>query len=251
MNIDAIKDLAYKMADDQLIIGHRHSEWIGLGPLLEEDIAFASKAQDKVGQSLAFYKLLEALGGQDPDTLAFGRTAAGFHNAIFAELPNGEFDFSIIRHFLFDTAEFIRFEMLAASAYQGFSNLGKKFKGEVQYHILHANEWLQQLGNSDDKTIARMQNTLDYALPYALGVFEPSKWEEALLAEGIFAGERELQARWEERVHAALKQTGLTLPSLTTVEPVYGGRYGQHSEHLQPLLDEMGEVINSEPGAEW
>ena len=75
MNIHAIKDLLFKIADDQLILGHRSSEWIGLGPLLEEDIAFASKAQDKVGQSLAFYKLLEALGEAEPDITAFSRDA--------------------------------------------------------------------------------------------------------------------------------------------------------------------------------
>jgi ring-1,2-phenylacetyl-CoA epoxidase subunit PaaC len=123
MNIEAIKDLLFKIADDQLILGHRSSEWIGFGPLLEEDIAFASKAQDKVGQSLAFYKLLESLGEADPDITAFGRKASEFHNSTFVELPNGEFDFSIIRLFLFDTAEFIRFAALAESAYQPLNNL--------------------------------------------------------------------------------------------------------------------------------
>jgi ring-1,2-phenylacetyl-CoA epoxidase subunit PaaC len=43
-----LKELLYKMADDQLIIGHRNSEWTGFGPLLEEDIAFSSMAQDKI-----------------------------------------------------------------------------------------------------------------------------------------------------------------------------------------------------------
>ena len=50
MNVTAIKELLYKMADDLLIIGHRNSEWTGLGPILEEDIAFSSMAQDKIGQ---------------------------------------------------------------------------------------------------------------------------------------------------------------------------------------------------------
>ena len=40
MNTIALKELLYKMADDLLIIGHRNSEWTGLGPILEEDIAF-------------------------------------------------------------------------------------------------------------------------------------------------------------------------------------------------------------------
>ena len=51
MNQVALKEILYKIADDQLILGHRNSEWTGFGPLLEEDIAFSSMAQDKIGQS--------------------------------------------------------------------------------------------------------------------------------------------------------------------------------------------------------
>ena len=251
MNTPAIKDLLFKIADDQLILGHRSSEWIGLGPLLEEDIAFASKAQDKVGQSLAFYKLLEALGEKDPDTTAFRRSSSEFHNSIFVELPNGEFDFSIIRHFLFDTADYIRFDLLAESSFQPLSNLARKLKGEVQYHIMHANEWITQLGNANAETTERMQQALDYALPYALGIFEPSRFEEDLISEGIFKGEKALQAIWQETITGVIEQTQLALPALDSIKPVYGGRYGEHTGHLQQLLSEMGEVINSDPTAEW
>ena len=251
MNIHALKDLLFKIADDQLILGHRSSEWIGLGPLLEEDIAFASKAQDKVGQSLAFYKLLEELGEADPDITAFSREATEFHNSTFVELPNGEFDFSIIRHFLFDTAESIRFEELSKSSYQPLSNLANKLKGEIRYHIMHADEWIKQLGNADAATVERMQEQLDYALPYALGVFEPSKFEEILISDGIFTGEKVLQSVWENKITDIIEETQLTLPALSSLEPAYGGRYGQHTEYLQPLLTEMGEVIQSDPDAEW
>ena len=251
MNLHAIKDLLFKIADDQLILGHRSSEWIGLGPLLEEDIAFASKAQDKVGQSLAFYKLLEALGEAEPDITAFSREASEFHNSTFVELPNGEFDFSIMRHFLFDTAEYIRFEALSKSSYQPLSNLTNKLKGEVRYHIMHANEWIKQLGNADAETVDRMQKSLDYALPYALGVFEPSKFEEILISDEIFSGEKALQSAWETKIGEILAETQLALPSFDSLEPEYGGRYGEHTEHLQPLLTEMGEVIQSDPSAEW
>ena len=40
----AAKDLIFRMADDELILGHRNSEWTALGPILEEDIAFSSMA---------------------------------------------------------------------------------------------------------------------------------------------------------------------------------------------------------------
>mgnify|MGYP002625976592 CR=1 FL=1 len=100
MNNDALKELLYKMADDLLILGHRNSEWTGMGPLLEEDIAFSSMAQDKIGQSLALYTMLQELGEQDPDTVAFTRNANQFHNCILAELRNGEYDSTLIRQLL-------------------------------------------------------------------------------------------------------------------------------------------------------
>src|SRR5688500_3563787 len=148
MNQSALRELLYKIADDQLIIGHRNSEWTGMGPLLEEDIAFSSMAQDKIGQSLALYTMLQELGEAPPDTVAFMRKASEFRNSIFVELPNGEYDFSLIRHFLYDTALAIRFEMLTNSSYEPLAQLAVKIRGELKYHTMHANTFTRQLGSA-------------------------------------------------------------------------------------------------------
>lgn len=239
------------MADDQLIMGHRNSEWTGMGPLLEEDIAFSSMAQDKVGQSQALYQLLHELGEREPDTVAFTRNAEQFHNCQLVELPNGEYDFSLIRHFLFDTAEAIRFDMLSNSTYVPLANLAKKIKGELRYHTMHANTWIKQLGSATEESISRLQHSLDEAFPYALGIFETSPYEQELTEEGIFEGEEALKKRWLEDIKNVLQKTSLELPSLDSVEPVYGGRKGEHTDHLQPLVEEMSEVFRIDPGAEW
>lgn len=251
MNNDALKDLLYKMADDTLIMGHRNSEWTGMGPLLEEDIAFSSMAQDKLGQSLALYTLLHQLGEQEPDTVAFTRNADQFHNCVLVELPNQEYDFSIIRHFLFTTAENLRWDMLTRSSYEPLAQLARKVKGELRYHSLHANTWIHQLGNATEESISRLQKSLEQAMPYALGIFEPSPYEEALVADKIFGGEKVLQQAWMNGVEKTIAETQLTLPDWKLISPVMGGRLGKHSSHLQPLLDEMSEVIRQEPGAEW
>lgn len=239
------------MADDQLILGHRNSEWTGFGPLLEEDIAFSSMAQDKVGHSQALYQLLHELGEQDPDTVAFTRNAAQFHNSILVELPNGEYDFSLIRHFLYDTAEAIRFEMLMDSSYQPLAQLARKVRGELRYHTLHANTWVKQLGRATEESISRLQQSLKVALPYALGIFEESPYEQQLIDEKIFGGEKVLMERWREQVEKVLSETQLARPDWKLQNPVLGGRMGQHSEYLQPLLDEMSEVFRIDPTAEW
>lgn len=247
----ALKELLYKMADDQLILGHRNSEWTGFGPLLEEDIAFSSMAQDKIGQSWQLFKLLHELGEADPDIVAFTRNASQFHNCQLVELPNGEYDFSLIRHFLFDTAELVRFEALAESSHIPLANLAKKIKGEIKYHNMHAKVWIKQLGSATEESIGRLQESLNKALPYALGIFEHSEFEEELIDQGIFIGETVILQEWKKRVEAIIGETALSLPPWTDITPVLGGRRGEHTEHLQPLLDEMSEVFNTDPTAEW
>lgn len=251
MNTEALKELLYKMADDQLILGHRNSEWTGLGPLLEEDIAFSSMAQDKVGQSYALYQMLHDLGEGEPDTVAFMRNAEQFHNCTLVELPNGEYDFSLIRHFLFDSAEAIRFEMLTESSYAPLAELAVKIRGELRYHTMHGDIWIKQLGSATEESVKKLQASLEACLPYALGIFEPSPFESELMSEGIFDGEDALKKRWMDRITTILGETQLELPDMAPVTPEYGGREGRHTEHLQPLLDEMAEVFRIDPTADW
>lgn len=247
----ALKELLYKMADDLLVFGHRNSEWTGFGPLLEEDIAFSSMAQDKIGQSQALYQLLHQLGEQEPDTVAFMRNANQFHNCTLVELPNREYDFSLVRHFLFDTADALRWQMLMQCSYTPLAQLAAKVRGELRYHTLHANTWIKQLGSATEESIGRLQQSLNELAPYALGMFERSPYEDQLMADKIFEGEKALEARWQQAIEKTLAQTQLTLPDWKIQTPHVGGRVGQHTEHLQPLLDEMSEVFRIDPGAEW
>lgn len=250
-SIEALKELLYKMADDQLIIGHRNSEWTGLGPILEEDIAFSSMAQDKIGQSEHLYNLLHQLGEADADTVAFTRNANQFHNSILVELPIGEYDFAMIRHFLFDYAELLRFEGLKSSSYQPLAMLANKYFGEIKYHCMHASTWVRQLGQGNAESNARMQSALNDSWNYALGMFEEGPAEDLLASEGIFEGEQALKERWLTGVRSILNDAGLEIPAESDWAPVYGGRKGKHSEHLQPLLDEMTEVYSIDPNADW
>lgn len=248
-HVAAAKDLLYKMADDQLIIGHRNSEWTGFGPILEEDIAFSSMAQDKLGQSQHLYNLLHELGEADADTVAFTRNENQFHCCHLVEYPIGEYDFSLMRHFLFDMAEAIRFEMLATSSYENLAMIARKFKGEIKYHTMHANTWVQQLAHGNEESKARMQSSLNETWPLALGIFEEGEYEDVLKESGIFEGEAALKEAWLKEVTALLDKAGLNIPTDATAS--FGGRKGQHTEHLQPLLDEMTEVYSIDPSADW
>jgi len=247
----ALKELLYKMADDALVLGHRNSEWTGLGPMLEEDIAFSSMAQDKLGHSLALYGLLHELGEADPDTVAFTRNAPQFHCCQLVELPIGEYDFSLIRHFLFDHADALRYEALTRTSYEPLRKLALKFRGELKYHVLHADTMIRQLGSATEESIQRLQDALREAMPYALGIFEESPYEQELIDAGIFIGEQALREQWLAAISRVLATTSLELPDPLTITPVVGGRRGRHTEHLQPLLEEMSAVFRLDPSADW
>lgn len=249
---NALKNLLYKMADDALVIGHRNSEWTGIGPMLEEDLAFSSMAQDKIGHAQALYSILNTLFGEaDPDTLAFKRQEKDFRSCQFVELPIGEYDFSIVRQFLFDHAELLRYDMLTQSSFQPLAQLAKKVKGEIKYHVMHGDTFVKQLGNGSEESKARMQSALNYAWPYALGIFEKDETDAELISEGVFAGEDELKTRWLQKVTPVIEAAGLKVPATDESKIVYGGRKGFHSEYLKQMLEEMTEVTRTDIDAEW
>ncbi len=250
-HVEGLKHLLYKMADDLLIIGHRNSEWTGMGPILEEDIAFSSMAQDKIGQSLAIYSILHEMGEQEPDTVAFTRNASSFHCSQLVEQPIGEYDFSLVRHFLYDYADAIRFDMLSNSIFEPLAMVCKKFRGELKYHTMHANIWIKDLAEGNEESKTRIQNALNKAYPMALSLFEPSEFDKELSEAEIFSGEDECRTIWEKEVGAVILEAGLEIPQVSDTEEYYGGRSGKHTEHLQPLLDEMTEVFQIDPTADW
>jgi len=251
MNIAALKDLLYRLADDKLILGHRNSEWIGFGPILEEDIAFASMAQDKVGQSLAFYQMLHELGEQEPDTIAFTRTTAEFRCCHFVELPIGDYAFSLVRHYLFDLADMIRLRHLAASSYKPLAELATKLFKEGKYHLMHGRVFMKQLGNGTEESRMKMQTALNEALPYAYSLFEPTIHTEALALAGVQPLEDELMKEWQTELYAFLPICGLRMPNVENFIDHFGGRKGYHTEYLPPLVKEMTEVFAIDPEATW
>lgn len=239
------------MADDALILGHRNSEWTGLGPILEEDIAFSSMAQDKIGHAQALYAILhEEFGEPSPDKLVYDRDEKKFRCCHLTEMPNGEYDFSLVRHFFFDHAELCRYKLLEQSSQKRLAALAKKIRGELKYHVMHADTWLKKLAKADEESRSRILSSVKIVYPLALGIFEKSKWEDELMKKEIFRGEETLQKEWMRSIQPVLEESEIKLPN-GKIQPAYGGRKGEHTGHLKPLLEEMREVYKLDPDAEW
>ena len=252
INFDALKDLLYRLADDELIIGHRNSEWTGIGPILEEDIAFSSMAQDEIGHSQAYYILLNELAGEaEPDQIAFNRAPGDFRSCHLVEYPIEDYAFSLVRHFCYDTAEAVRLDALRHSSFRPLAELAKKLGREEKYHQLHAYTWISQLGRATDESNQRLQDALNKAYPLAFGLFEPTEMDEVIAKEGLMPREAELEAKWVEEMEKQITAAGLKVPEVSDKTEYYGGRKGNHSQYLEPLLKEMTEVFAIDPEAAW
>lgn len=246
----AVSDLLYRLADDELIIGHRNSEWTGVAPILEEDIAFSSMAQDEMGHAQAYYQMLHELGEPQPDTLVFGRKPRAYRCASLVSLLNDhDWAFCVLRQFLYDAAETVRLTALTNSGLVPLAQLAVKLRSEEKYHLLHGRSWVLRLGNSTEDGRRRMQTALNKLYPHALGLFESTEADEPLVQAGIGPAELELCRQWESAVAPVLADAGLDVPD--AAQPVYGGRVGQHPDALGKLLADLQLVYNIDPSAKW
>lgn len=247
---DAVDALLVALADDCVLQGHRDAEWTGLGPILEEDIAFSSMAQDELGHALVLYRMRhEHLGAVDPDDQAFLRDEPAWRNARLVELPRGDFAFALARRALFDLAKAVQYDALRQSPVRELAVAATKLRQEKKYHLVHDRAFVVRLGRATAESRARMQEALDLAFPPALDLLEPSEGYEALAAAGLLPGADALRAVWLDAVRQLATDAGLRLPE--TARGDVGGRRGRHTEHLGPLLAAMQGMYRSDPEATW
>ena len=149
-------ELLLALADDELILGWRNSEWTGIAPFLEEDVAFSSIAQNEIGHARALYELAARELGTDADALAFDRPLDEYRSAPLVELRRLEWARTIARHWLYETADAIRLEALKGSDDPELAGIAAKIEREEVYHRIHAEMWVDRLlGSEDGRAAAR------------------------------------------------------------------------------------------------
>jgi ring-1,2-phenylacetyl-CoA epoxidase subunit PaaC len=140
-------DLLLPIADDELVLGWRNSEWTGIAPFLEEDVAFSSIAQNEIGHARALYQLVAEELGTTADELAFDRPPEEYLCAQLVELRLPSWEHTIARHYLYEEADAIRLEELKASDDAELAGLAAKIDREEVYHRMHAQMWFDRLQN--------------------------------------------------------------------------------------------------------
>jgi ring-1,2-phenylacetyl-CoA epoxidase subunit PaaC len=248
----ALAEYLLTFADDEMVLGHRDSEWTGHAPILEEDIAFANLALDEMGHASLWYRLHAELLGEDPeslpDRLVFHRPASGFLNAPLVELPRGDWAFSMLRQFLFDAAERAWLEGLARSRHAPLAAVARKIQTEERYHDRHTRAWVLRLGLGTQESRARMQRALDALWPYAVELFEARPGEALAASSDVAPESADVRALWLADVVQQLDKATLEPPSETS--PTGYGR-DRHTPHLAELVAEMQSVAQLEPEGSW
>jgi ring-1,2-phenylacetyl-CoA epoxidase subunit PaaC len=204
------------IADDELILGWRDSEWTGIAPTLEEDVAFSSIAQNEIGHARALYELAAVELDSDADALAFDRAPEEYRCAPFVELRLLDWAHTIARRYLYEEADRVRLDTLRKSDDTELAGLATKIDREEVYHRMHAEMWAARLRDEP-----RFRDAVNELWPYALGVLEP-----------------------EQRAELA-RRVGLRVESTQAIER------GEHTPELAELWTEMTEVRRSVPGANW
>ncbi|TMK55185.1 MAG: phenylacetate-CoA oxygenase subunit PaaC [Actinobacteria bacterium] len=275
---DPRASLLFALADDELILGHRLSEWTGWVPYIEEDLALSSIAQDEIAHARMLLDILSVIDGRDPDALALGRAPGEYRNAILCEQPNTDFAFTLARHWLYDHADDVRLRALQESSFKELREAVAVMLLEERYHLEHADAWFRRLADGPVDARHRFGEALANAIGMAEALFEPLDDESVLVSEGILpTGTEEWHDEWLARIGGMLDEVGFDQVLTSQGEPETGemvptstgeiesteqiarrvpssgagGRRGEHSEHFEPLWLEMTTLYRAHPGARW
>lgn len=233
------------LADDELLLAQRGSEWVGHAPILEEDIALANLVQDELGHAQVWLSLRGALDGSDPDALTYGRGAEQFRCAQLLELPRGDWAFTLMRQFLFDAYEQAWLSLAQDSLYAPLREAAHKIVREERFHLQHSGLWMERLGLGTEESGRRSQAALNELWPLAAQLFALLPGEEALVAAGLVPDPAEVHGRWLDFTARHLGASGLTPPPV----PARHWSRTEHTAYLAPLLRELQEVARQDPEA--
>lgn len=253
------------LADNTLILAQRNAEWTGHGPVLEQDIAITNISLDLLGQARNFYQHAASLYNGfseeerqaadhsiprpwkefnrelQEDDLAFLRDEHQYLNLLIAELPKGDWAFSILRQFFFSTYQFYLYQKLQQSSDVQLAAIAEKSIKETAYHLRWSGEWVIRLGDGTEESNQRIRTALADLWMFTGEMFVTAPYEEIDVAL--------LKEAWLTKVQSVFEEATLELPTSTWTQS--GGKQGKHTEYLGYLLAEMQYLQRTYPNVTW
>jgi ring-1,2-phenylacetyl-CoA epoxidase subunit PaaC len=253
ISIDHSPSVQYllRIGDTCLILGQRIAEWCGHAPILEEDIAMSNMALDLIGQARAVLTRAGQLEGRghDEDQLAFLRDEKDYRNLTIAELPRGDFAFTVLRNAMLATLMKLLWERLRESSDTELAGIAGKAVKEARYHQQHAADWVVRLGDGTDESRQRAERALRELWLYVPELFESDAVDDAAQAQGVGPRWAELQAPWLAEMRTILGEATLAEPKESAFRST--GKRGVHSEHMGYILADMQHLQRTYPGGVW
>ncbi len=167
------------------------------------------------------------------------------------ELPNGDWAYTIVRHFLYDQFETVRLEAAVDSAYKPLADGARKIIREEYYHRTHFALVFERLFRAGGEAGQRLNEAWNRLVSSLWTLFDFGEVATIWQAEGwLTLSTSELKERFLARVNQALPEhiAPLTIDDLAGTDA--SGR-SAHSRHLETLLDTMREVYQTNPAASW
>jgi ring-1,2-phenylacetyl-CoA epoxidase subunit PaaC len=228
--------LCVALGDDALVSAQRLAEWTTRAPELEEEVALANMGLDLLGQARLLYSRAGQADGTErgEDAYACFRDPDDFRNVTLAELPRGDFAFSMARLLVLSSWRLAHFEGLTASPDPVLAAIAAKGVRELTYHRQYAAEWVIRLGDGTEESHRRMRAGLQQVTAYLGELFDAYDARDEVLAV----------------LRQVADAAGLALPEMTPGDE-RPGRQGRHTDHLAPLLAELQSVARAHPDATW
>jgi ring-1,2-phenylacetyl-CoA epoxidase subunit PaaC len=256
---EAVTSLLFQLADDDLLYAFRGSEWLGLAPHIEEDVASSSISQDSMGHAAMYYQLLEEMGAGNADDLAHSRPVSERRNSILTERVNGEgiymetplydWAYAVVRSYFYTQAKKVKVDSLCKSSYAPLAEVAIKVRMELYYHRLHWETWFKQLMGSTDVAKKKMSDAISLVMNDFGDMFSFGTSKQLIESHNLIESEEVLLKNWSmslEPVFTALQKTVPAIPI-----PMKNGRNGEHSKDLDQALRTLSEVYMVDPVAVW
>jgi ring-1,2-phenylacetyl-CoA epoxidase subunit PaaC len=256
----ALIELLYQLADDDFMLAFRGSEWLGLAPHIEEDVAFSSINQDTMGHATIYYNLLEDLGEGKADDLAHMRPSAARKNAIILEEVNGTGDylneprydwaFAVVRNYFYDLAKKIKLEALKTSSYEPLSHAAVKINMEQYYHVMHWSTWFKQLLSSNEDAKNRMMEAVEKVWADFDNVLSFGPKAKQMAELKLIEAEDDIKKRWISHMKAVFEELQIDYPGELGMKRG-NGRNGEHTKDLDDALKTLREVYETDTVTVW